>query len=121
MALLSSIKYGYATAVTTSSGIITTRNYAVLQPSVDGASLTITWLPYAGALSYQLYRRSNNGPAGLLYTIAHNPLTTLYSFVDDGTVTLGAAPPPQNTVPIRYIQLGALSVTDRYSNRALRV
>lgn len=109
--------YFYAVAAFTTYGLITTRNYADITTSSTGR-IKIDWKPITGTTNYAVYRK---GPAdsrpGLIVMTSGSTLT----YTDTGAAVTGAAPPPQNTVPVRYIKLGTLTVKDYYSTRNVRL
>ena len=110
--------YAYGLAVTTPGGVIAVRNFAGVSTTSANNRILIGWEAYPNAISYQLYRRAGTGGVPLL--LANVTAPTL-QYIDNGSVTPSGAPLPQNTVPIRYIQLGTLNIVDRYSTRSLRV
>ena len=83
----------------------------------NSVAIKITWLPLEVAASYKVYGRKST-EVGLLATVLPGqPL----EFLDDGTVTPGVAPPGTNDVPIRYNQLGALTVNVVFAERQQRL
>jgi hypothetical protein len=105
--------YVYAVAVTTPSGLVTTKNYSSVTVTSPNSEVTVTWDPVPSATTYYVYGRDPAAP-GLMST---QPGTT---FVDTGVGVPGAAPPPQNSVPIKYVTLASVNVDSRYSSRQVR-
>jgi len=106
--------YYYAISFTTAAGVITTKNFANIT-TTSTAGIQVSWTAIPDATGYKVYGRNAAG-IGLLATLGSGVTT----WNDDGSVAIGAAPPTQNTVPVRYPQLGTLTVVDHYSTRALR-
>jgi hypothetical protein len=113
--LIETSVYAYGLAVTTPAGVITVKNLSSIQPTGPTSRVELSWNPYPGAVSYQLYRKENSGTLQLVYS-GSTP-----AFIDVGDAPAGGSPPPQTTTPVRYIQIGNLSIVDRYSTRNLRI
>ena len=109
--------YYYGIQATTSQGIIAVHLLSQLATTQLGCSISLAWESVTDAVSYQLYRKDTISQRPLL--LADVPANTL-TFIDNGTLTLGGSPSPQNTIPVRYIQLSDITVIDHYSTRGTR-
>lgn len=105
--------YTYAIAAQTPSGIVTTKNYSSVTVPSASSEVTVSWDPIPGATTYYVYGRDPAAP-GLLSTQVGT------TFVDTGLTAPGASPPPQNSVPIKYVTLASIAVDSRYSSRQVR-
>lgn len=109
--------YFYAISAVTPYGTITTRNYADITTSSTGR-IKIDWKPLSNVTNYYVYRKGpNDTRPGVIAMVSGSTLT----YTDTGAAVTGSPPPPQNTVPVRYVKLGTLTVRDFYSTRNVRL
>ena len=115
---LPSDTYYYGVQVTTEKGIIATRNLAkIVAPS--NSAILIDWIPVTDAVSYQIFRKDTlSQRPGLIAEVLANAGGTSYS--DTNLILPGVTPAPQNTVPVQYVKVNSLVVTDFYSQRNVR-
>jgi hypothetical protein len=107
--------YYYAIGVDTVNGFITTKNWISVQISQPNSRVTLSWDPVSYATQYRIFGRTSTAP-GLLQTVA----SSQNNFLDVGNISPGSAPPPQNTTPIQFAELGVVNINSQYSSRQAR-
>ncbi len=105
--------YYYSVTADVGLGQVSPANYATVDVTSTGSSVALAWSPVAGALGYTVYGRTELGQ-GVLFTAG--PST--YAFTDDGSAAVGAAPPAQSELPVKYPKLGTLDIVVNYSSRS---
>ena len=109
--------YYYGIQATTSVGVIAVRNLAKIVATTHSA-ITIDWIPVTDAVSYQIFRKDTASQRpGLIAEILATQDT---QYTDINLVLPGVSPEPQNTVPVRYVKVNTMIVTDYYSQRNVR-
>jgi hypothetical protein len=93
--LTHSTTYGYKTTILTPAGETTpsAESTQATGAGTDTNTVTINFAGAAAGTSTNVYGRASGGPWGLI----GNAAAGVTSFVDDGSVTPGAAPPSSNT------------------------
>jgi hypothetical protein len=107
--------YDYAIGYTLVSptGEIAPTNWVMVTLEATKTSVQLAWPAVPNVLNYKVWGRQASGTLGLLATLD----STALSFTDTGAHTVVPPLIENDTVPIRYCELGTLNIQTKFSTR----